>query len=361
MTIVKAADYYSVQCSAIFRAIMNQTQPQSIFMQEVCHLRAVYAKQRESTNLVSPAGRSVLELSIDVVDGIVYYTYWYNCDDGSPGARKEYQVVRLADIPSTRSGAILRLECNLPTLDSNLNYEIVGDEIWQLGQVPLPPPDDDDYDDAESINEVLATLPEVQVDPDKHFVKKSKYISEIRNLLKCQGGSCPGVPKSAHIIQLLGKSPNGELVFEKFIPRYILAALYSLSMYKTWILQIIDGLRCLHSLAIVHRDLRIENLVFTADTSRLLICDLESRWGNRLAPEISRQPNLNAGWTEKSDIYDLGYVIKGMIYGNAPITNLVEWHIPPPLDAIVASCTHVSPKERPSLDELFAMVSKIET
>lgn len=197
----------------------------------------------------------------------------------------------------------------------------------------------------------------MQVDPNKHFVKKSKYISEIQNLLKCQGGSCSGVSKSAHIIQLLGKSPNGELVFEKFNPRYILAAVYSLPVYKTWILQIVDGLRCLHSLTIVHRDLRIDNLVFAADTSRLLICDLESRSGNRLAPEISRQPILNAGWTEKSDIYDLGYVIKGMIYGNAP---MVEWPIPPPLDAIVTSCTHISPKERPSLDELFAMVSKME-
>lgn len=65
---------------------MNQTQPQGVFMQEVCHLRAVYEKQRESTNLVPPAGRPVLDLSIDLVDGIVYYTYWYECDDGSLGA-----------------------------------------------------------------------------------------------------------------------------------------------------------------------------------------------------------------------------------------------------------------------------------
>lgn len=111
------------------RFTMNQTQPQSVFMQEVCRLRAVYTKQRESTNLVSPAGRPVLDLSMDVVDGIVYYTYWFGCDNGSPGAHKQYQVIRFADIPDTRSGAILRLQRNLPTLDSNLNYEIVGDEI----------------------------------------------------------------------------------------------------------------------------------------------------------------------------------------------------------------------------------------
>ncbi|KAJ5456226.1 hypothetical protein N7530_011500 [Penicillium desertorum] len=49
---------------------------------------------------------------------------------------------------------------------------------------------------------------------------------------------------------------------------------------------------------------------FSSDTSRVLICDLEGRWGNRLAPEVSREPVLHAGWTEKSDIHDLGYLIK---------------------------------------------------
>lgn len=307
--------------------------------------------------MVPPTGRPVFDLNIDVVDGIVFHTYWYECKGGSPGAQKQYQAIRLAVIPGTLSGAILRLERNLPILDSSLNYEIFGDEIRQLEQAQLPLPR---KDDSEKVDEALATLPEMQVDLNKHFVKKSKYISEIQNLLKCQGGSCPGVPKSAHIIQLLGKSPNGELVFEKFKPYYILGLVHSLSVYKTWLLQLIDGLRCLHSLGIVHRDLCIRNLVFAPGTSRLLICDLEGRWGNRLAPEISRQPILNAGWTEKSDIYDLGYVIKGMIYGNCPTTNLEEWPVPPPLDAIVTSCTNVSPEERPSLDELFAMVSNIE-
>jgi hypothetical protein len=35
-----------------------------------------------------------------------------------------------------------------------------------------------------------------------------------------------------------------------------------------------------------------------------VFCDLEGRWGNRLAPEVSREPVLDAGWTKKSDIYD---------------------------------------------------------
>jgi len=105
----------------------------------------------------------------------------------------------------------------------------------------------------------------------------------------------------------------------------------------------------------VHRDLCIDNLLFSYDDSRLVICDLESRWGNRLAPEVSRLPTLEANWTKASDVYDLGVTIKGMVYGNAPITNLVEWKVPAPLDRIVEACTRVLPVDRPSLDELRNM------
>jgi serine/threonine protein kinase len=111
----------------------------------------------------------------------------------------------------------------------------------------------------------------------------------------------------------------------------------------------------LHSAGIVHHDLRIDNFIFTPNGLRTCIIDLESRWGNRLEPEISKQPVLDAGWTEKSDIYDLGIVIKGMIYGNTPITNLVGWDVPGPLKPVVEACTRTSPADRPSLIELYDM------
>jgi Protein kinase domain len=325
---------------------MTQTSPKDAFTKEVHRLRADYEIRREWTNLVPPTGRPVIDQSVDVVDGVVYHTYWYE-DDTPQG-----QCIRLADMPGTLSGDILRLQRNLPVL--NGDHEIIGDQIHPLEHATPPPSDLDD--DSEDLSAVLASLPMIEVDPNKHFVKKGKYKSEIWNLLKCQGGSCPGVSKSIHVIQLLGKSSDGELVFEKFKPRYVLAFVNTLAAYKTWILQVISGLKYLHSLGIVHRDLRIDNLIFSSDTSRVLICDLEGRWGNRLAPEVSREPVLDAGWTEKSDIYDLGYVIKGMIYGNTPITNLLEWPVPPPLDTIVEACTCDVPGERPSLDELYAMV-----
>ncbi|KAI1456462.1 kinase-like domain-containing protein [Annulohypoxylon moriforme] len=331
---------------------MNQSSHEDAFAKEVHRLRADYERQRDSTNLVPPTGQRVIDQDIDVVDGNAIHTYWY--EDGT----SKGQCIRLADIPGTLSGDILRLRQDLPVLKGD--HEIIGDQIRPLKHAPSPPPDLED--DSEDLGPILATLPIVDVDPNLHFVKKGKYESEIRNLLKCQGGSCPGTTKSTHVVRLLGKSSDGQLVFEKFTPRWFLAFVQPFAMYKSWILQLILGMQYLHSLDIVHRDLRIDNLVFSSDKdhSRLIICDLEGRWGNRLAPEVSREPILDAGWTKKSDIYDVSDVIKGMIYGNVPITNLVEWPVPSPFDVVVEACTREAPEERPSLSELYDMVSNLE-
>ena len=146
-----------------------------------------------------------------------------------------------------------------------------------------------DYDDdSEEISAELALLPLVQVDLSKHFVKKGKYRSEVYNLLKCQGGVCPGTRLSPHVVQLLGRSPDGHLVFEKLLPRYlVLWQFYSIAVYKRWILDLIQVVKLLHSQGIIHRDLTIENILFSENGERLIVGDLEGRWGRRSAPEIA--------------------------------------------------------------------------
>ncbi len=328
------------------------------FEEEVRRLRDAYAEKRSSTNLVPPNGRPILDQIEEIRRGTEFWVYWFDLEVRRRYRR--YQYIRLANIPNTLSGGILRLERNLPELD-NGNYEIIGDEIHPVLQAPSPPPEDED--DPEDVSEVIADLPELAVDPQTCFLKKSKYRSEVRNLLLCQGGVCPGVPQSAHVVQLLGKSASGDLIFPRMKTWTLLCFVYPLAKYKEWILQLVDGLQCLHAHGIVHRDLKLANLLFSSNDSsdsRLLICDLEGRWENRSAPEVSREPKVDCGWTEKSDIYDVGLVIKGMIYGNNPLTSLVDWKVPSPLEDIANSCMCVRPEGRSTLKELHDMVADIE-
>ena len=103
--------------------------------------------------------------------------------------------------------------------------------------------------------------------------------------------------------------------------------------------------------------------MFSRDKQNLKLIDLESRWGTFFAPELVKSTDANeldnAGWSEQSDIYDIGPLLKGWVYSNIPINSLVEWPVPPPLDVIVEACMMVLPEQRPSLNELRRMIENI--
>ncbi|KAI9814485.1 MAG: hypothetical protein M1832_005891 [Thelocarpon impressellum] len=315
------------------------------FNSQVNQLRSDYQRLRKSTNLARPV------IDVKCVAGEKpSVIYWYENDT------EQGQCVRLYDVPGTLSGEILRLRRNLPSRSDH--FEIDGDEVRTLDYLEPPEPLEDDFED---VSDLVARLPLIEVDEQQHFLKKGKYRSEIHNLIACQGGSCPGRPRSRHLIQLLGRSGKNELVFENLLSRpFVLPRFSGLATYKRWLLHIVDALETLHSLGIVHRDLRVENLLFSRDGGRLVVCDLEGRWGRRAAPEIAPE-GLNAGWTAKSDVYDVGHCIECMVYANAPITQQVEWPVPAPLDAIVKACMREAPEDRPTLEELRTMVEAIET
>ncbi|GAB1213055.1 hypothetical protein ATERTT37_002204 [Aspergillus terreus] len=330
----------------------NKTQADDPFGREVLRLRAEYEHRRLTTNLYPPCGRPILELDFQRGDK-TYMTYWF--DDGT----KYGQCVRIFDVPETLSGDILRLHRNLPPMSGH--FEIDGNDIRPLDRCLEHP--ELIEDGSEDVSELVSKLPLVCVDPAKHFVKKGKYRSEIENLTRCPGGSIPGHPHSPHVVQLLGRSADGQLVFEKLSSSaHTLGRFSPLAVYKSWILQLIDSLDFLHSVGIVHRDLRADNLLFSDDGERLVVCDLESRWGQRSAPEVAFHGGLeDSGWIRRSDIYDIGDCIKSMVYANGPITPFVEWPVPPPLQAIVEACMRSRPQEHPTLADLRFMVEEIQT
>ncbi|OQD70272.1 hypothetical protein PENDEC_c025G03111 [Penicillium decumbens] len=70
---------------------------------------------------------------------------------------------------------------------------------------------------------------------------------------------------------LLGRSDKNELVFEKLYNRGSLWGFSDLATYKRWLLQLVDHPTLLHARGIIHRDLRVETILFSGNGSRLVI------------------------------------------------------------------------------------------
>lgn len=321
------------------------------FGKEVLRLRVKYQRRRQASNLCPPAGQPVLDMELTHGETPIT-SIWY--EDGTPLGR----YVRLFDLPGTLSGDILRLNRNLPSVPGH--FEIKGDVIRPLEIRPNPPHPLED--DSEDTTDLISLLPVINVDASNHFMKKPKYRSEITNLLRLQGGSCPGTRCSPYLIHLLGASATGDLVFEKLATRGpTLGRFSTLATYKRWLLHLLDALAAMHAAGIVHRDLRVDNLLFEEGGERLVVCDLEGRWGQRVAPEVAWEGSPeDSGWSERSDVYDVGGCVKGMVYANAPITPQVEWPVPDPLRQVVEACMQELPEARPTVGELREMVEAIE-
>jgi hypothetical protein len=80
----------------------------------------------------------------------------------------------------------------------------------------------------------------------------------------------------------------------------------------------------------------------------------------RNAPEIAWDDGIDSGWTFESDIFEIGTLIRRMIYANDPITQQIEWPVPAPFDKIVGACQRSDPQARPTLDEISAMLDAID-
>jgi len=315
------------------------------FTERVQQLRAQYECLRDRSNLFGPSSKPIIDILTERVDGQDIESFLLR--DGAL-----VQFIRLFDKPHTSSGDILRLNQNLPDISGS--FEIDSDAVRHIDNPPPLPEYDDDTEDMTS---ALASLPTIQVDPSKHHIKRGKHKSEIDNLLRCQGGSCPGSPISPHITHLLGKSTTNELVFKKLAPRYlILHRFCSLQVYKQWMIDLVTAVKALHAHGIVHRDLHIENLLFSNDGQRLVVADLECRWGLRWAPEIVCDDGNDSGWTRKSDICDVGTCIQCLIYANVPVTRQVEWAVPAPFDGLVGMCKRSDPEGQPSAGQLLDLL-----
>ncbi|KAF9020347.1 hypothetical protein BDP27DRAFT_1439602 [Rhodocollybia butyracea] len=264
----------------------------------------------------------------------------------------ETLYVKISDVPGTLSGDILRLLAPIPYASLSSHCEIKGNDIIPI--VYKEPAEESEPTDYEDTSDLVAKLPlVVKLDLEKlHFTKKSNYRSEIPSLLRANEG--PG--DNSHVIQLLGRSQDGLLVFPKYIHgRFGLLALepVSLATMKHLILNLADAVVYLHSIGIIHRDL--------ADA---ILCDLECYIGSFEVPEIHEArymglPVEKYPYSEKSDVYGFGKMITDFIRSDLAWTMQQPWLPPPPFDEIVVLCTQDEVDARPTMKEVRDMIKAI--
>lgn len=282
--------------------------------------------------------------------------FWY----GQEGGQMNYvRVVRR--VPGTLGEDILRFRRDLPRDLYGCSVEIDGEEVRILAPEEVPAPWVDDWIDDEAevpknLDVELEQLPLIQVGDQHHFIKKSRHRIEVQNLMKCGG--------APHIVQLLGKSPAGELVFPRErMPYFGNHDFRAVPLMKQVLIQVIDGLAFLHSVGIIHRDIQARNLLIT-DDHQIVICDLESTYDmdtNR-APELWGVPVNERMYTPACDVYSLGNLMWELTHNNC--VRMITFHhaflVPPPFDEVYFACLANDPGDRPTLDELRSRVLAIE-
>ncbi|KAF8186287.1 kinase-like domain-containing protein [Pholiota molesta] len=243
---------------------------------------------------------------------------------------------------------ILCQKADLPRY--NCNLEIIGDDVRDTEHKPMPEEPDSDLEDC---SQEIAKLPLITVDTEKHFTKTPTYKQEIKYLLQCKG--------SPRVVELLGRSEDGLLVFPKFARSFDSTVVSNkdqgrIQNIKRWMLDIIDGVAYLHALGIIHRDLTIRNIL---EAAPLVLCDLQCKYATYHPPEL--RPWDETQFSPASDVFALGGVLWEVCYFNNPPNHHVLQMTPPPppfLDIFLA-CTRARAEERPSLAELRAMYEKV--
>ncbi|KAJ7153214.1 kinase-like domain-containing protein [Mycena filopes] len=268
--------------------------------------------------------------------------------------------VRVHDFPGTLSGDILRLRTSIPWDLISPHSAVRGDEISPIA-LDMNRFAEYEYVD-EDTADLVAPLPLVAFDEEIHFGKLSRSRSEVPNLLKAKG-----VPS---IVQLIGRTGDGRLVFPKLFPlaerRHLIT---DITAVQRALLQLADALISLHSMEIIHRDLHPRNLLLSPDAETAYLCDLESLYGSNECPEIRDAtahglPLELVPYSNKSDVYSFGRLMTDFILQNILRTPWQgtpdgNWLPPAPFRGIVLACIAAEPAARPTMHEVRTMLEEI--
>lgn len=124
---------------------------------------------------------------------------------------------------------------------------------------------------------------------------------------------------------------QGSLEKKKPIPGMDLTNSPLLKTYYGYFRQILQGLKALHDLNIIHRDLKLSNILLKDEVVKISDFGFAKHMGNHsqlnsikcgtpstMAPEIIFENNDKVIFTKKSDIWSLGIILHELVYGIHP-------------------------------------------
>ncbi|KAF5380676.1 hypothetical protein D9757_007073 [Collybiopsis confluens] len=309
------------------------------FREECQRIRNEDVRLKDQSNLLRKFGRMIIRPT--------FIEAW-----GEPDI-----YLRIHDVPGTLSGRILRLQANVPPL--NTSCEILGDKIDHVPFKSMPLLEEDHEDTTVDSREAASQLPIVNVDKSLHFTKETRSRNEVDNLLRAKG--------HPNVIELLGRTEDGRLVF----PRYrdhaeVVFIGQGISEFRRLFLELADAIIFLHSKGIIHRDLAPRNILVASDR-RVVLCDLEADYGSSYCPEVARARDQGLSdseipYSEKSDVFCFGTMIAELILANnvrTPWQFTGNFAPPVPFNRVFRSCISVEAADRPTMLQLKKMLEDI--
>lgn len=224
---------------------------------------------------------------------------------------------------------------------------------------------------------------------EKYCVKiyKSEFLAKHGNNFVKKEASLLSQIKNRAVLSLYGFNldshyENSAIIITKYYPKNLKDSMDGPEMTQTQkyiiILGIAEGMKCIHSMNVVHRDLKPDNILLDSNNYPI-ICDLglskfiETKMTNEVGTYGYMAPEINSKYTNKVDVYSFGVVVyEILIWGSAYtqkvigadcIENIQNSGYQLDLDRIMTSstviknllkrCLSFDPLQRPSFETII--------
>jgi len=205
------------------------------------------------------------------------------------------------------------------------------------------------------------------VDRDHPEAIKS-WTTELVNLRRLQAS--PFIVRLVAVVKIRNPfDPEGEDVIDSFLLEY--GSCGSLNDYigncpnsdwTKWMLQVAKGLQYMHSLQIVHGDLKPENIIITESRDARIIDLAQSGYTERYrAPEFADLVEHGKPWHPGLDVYAFGAVYWHLFNGNIDFLPEPGTNFSSPVLNTLSACLAPDVQSRPSIQKIIeSLESMIE-